>query len=283
MNFVNLVARQHLRDEKDFEILIGLINSGEEMLYSAFEVFESDPDQDDLLDTILRIINKVKEMKEHGENNNFSGFYQQGTQTHNHEKKSRAAHEDLSGIHHAADAAPQIYSNGNGHSNNRNNHYRPKESRTRHINPKSYEHDSNTTPPMTTGYLTVKLAERLKRRKSSTTPPDEAKNLTDQNLKGKISKILEVMKAKGELNSFLDEEHGTLYWLLEKEDQRLGDVYVSCRDTFDRQGFLEKTKEISRSVYNETLRENFTPEDITLITNKRNEGNSLISNLCMVN
>eukprot|EP01017_Pseudomicrothorax_dubius_P044527 TRINITY_DN7537_c0_g1_i3.p1 TRINITY_DN7537_c0_g1~~TRINITY_DN7537_c0_g1_i3.p1 ORF type:complete len:1239 (-),score=274.19 TRINITY_DN7537_c0_g1_i3:62-3778(-) len=60
INFMNTVVRQHIKNERDLEILNRLICEGEEKIYSAFQVFESDRDQDDLLDTLLRIINHYK-------------------------------------------------------------------------------------------------------------------------------------------------------------------------------------------------------------------------------
>ena len=57
---VNTLVKNKLDDVKDIKLLNQLILEGHELLYSTFEVFESDRDEEDFLDTLLRIIKKYK-------------------------------------------------------------------------------------------------------------------------------------------------------------------------------------------------------------------------------
>lgn len=52
----------HLRDADDLALLQKLITDENEFVLAAFDVFESDRDQENLLDTLLRIVEKYKKM-----------------------------------------------------------------------------------------------------------------------------------------------------------------------------------------------------------------------------
>ncbi len=60
MRLVNNLVRKRLRDDNLLLLLNKLILEGDELLYSTFEVFESDRDEEDFLDTLIRIVNKYK-------------------------------------------------------------------------------------------------------------------------------------------------------------------------------------------------------------------------------
>lgn len=64
---IQALIKQHvipyLRDEEDINILNHLIKIEDEVLFSTFDVFESDRDEEELVDTVIRIINKHKQKK----------------------------------------------------------------------------------------------------------------------------------------------------------------------------------------------------------------------------
>lgn len=62
IKLVNTLVRRRLRDDNDLLLLNKLILEGDELVYSTFEVFESDRDEEDLLDTLIRIVHKYKKM-----------------------------------------------------------------------------------------------------------------------------------------------------------------------------------------------------------------------------
>lgn len=249
-----MVARQHLKNDKDIEILNKLICGGEELLYSAFEVFESDPDQDDLLDTIIRIINNYKEAEGVDDRPNLAEFYN-GKQKQNERKKNSETENKIQLIQ------------TEGHKK-----------RGRQAKPQIEQKQSL---PLGEGYFFNKIKERQGSHQYQDTIGNfEAMDSLKQ--RAVLIKIIESFKSRGELNSFADEEYGTLFWLLEKEDQRLFETYMACRDTFDRQGFIEKIKELSRNTFHERFSEEFQNEDLALINQKRAEPNSLVSHLHQV-
>ena len=60
LDYVHSLVRFYINDKKDVEILEKLIDKEDEMLMAAFDLFESDRDQENLLDTLIRLINHSK-------------------------------------------------------------------------------------------------------------------------------------------------------------------------------------------------------------------------------
>jgi len=75
IRLVNNLVRKRLRDDNQLLLLNKLILEGDELLYSTFEVFESDRDEEDLLDTLIRIVNRHKRSGKFGSNIYASPFY----------------------------------------------------------------------------------------------------------------------------------------------------------------------------------------------------------------
>jgi len=75
VKMVNNLVRKRLRDDNQLLLLNKLILEGDELLYSTFEVFESDRDEEDLLDTLIRIVNKYKKMGRFSNDLYASSFY----------------------------------------------------------------------------------------------------------------------------------------------------------------------------------------------------------------
>lgn len=60
INFYIHLARQSFADQQDIKILKNLIQSENEFLFSAFDVFKQDQDPENLIDSMARIIDKQK-------------------------------------------------------------------------------------------------------------------------------------------------------------------------------------------------------------------------------
>jgi hypothetical protein len=58
---VNSVVKESLTDPEDMEILNRLISEENEFVFSAFDMFQSDRDTEDLLDSLNRVINKHRQ------------------------------------------------------------------------------------------------------------------------------------------------------------------------------------------------------------------------------
>ena len=75
MKLVNNLVKKRLKDESYLLLLNKLICEGDELLYSTFDVFESDRDEEDLLDTLIRIVNKYKKQGKFSNSLYASPFY----------------------------------------------------------------------------------------------------------------------------------------------------------------------------------------------------------------
>lgn len=69
IKLVNTLVRRRLKDDNDLLLLNKLILEGDELVYSTFEVFEADRDEEDLLDTLIRIVHKYKKLGKFDGNN----------------------------------------------------------------------------------------------------------------------------------------------------------------------------------------------------------------------
>ncbi len=65
LNYVNSLARYHFTDPDDLQLLNKLIQEENEFILSCFDVFESDKDHDNLIDSLHRILEKSKAMGLH--------------------------------------------------------------------------------------------------------------------------------------------------------------------------------------------------------------------------
>ena len=72
---MNSLARFHFSDPDDVQLLNKLIQEENEFILSCFDVFESDKDHDNLIDSLKRILEKSKAMGLHRGSMMASSFY----------------------------------------------------------------------------------------------------------------------------------------------------------------------------------------------------------------
>jgi hypothetical protein len=65
MSYLNHLARYHFTDPDDILLLQKLIHDENEFMLSTFDVFESDKDHENLIDSLQRILDKSKTMGLH--------------------------------------------------------------------------------------------------------------------------------------------------------------------------------------------------------------------------
>ena len=65
MTYVNSLARYYFTDPEDIQLLQMLIQEENEFILSTFDVFDSDQDHENLIDSLQRIIGKSKTMGLH--------------------------------------------------------------------------------------------------------------------------------------------------------------------------------------------------------------------------
>lgn len=61
LNYVNSLVSLYFPNKKDIETLQILIQKEDEMVMAAFDLFEADRDQENLLDTLIRIQNRASD------------------------------------------------------------------------------------------------------------------------------------------------------------------------------------------------------------------------------
>lgn len=62
LQFVNSLTRYHFKDKEDIDLLNKLIQEENEFVLSCFDVFDSDKDHENLIDSLQRILDKSKAM-----------------------------------------------------------------------------------------------------------------------------------------------------------------------------------------------------------------------------
>jgi len=78
LEFVNTIAATYMQNREDIELLQRLIEDENEFVLSAFDVFESDKDQENLLDTLTRIVAKFKRLGISKDSVTAASFYDGG-------------------------------------------------------------------------------------------------------------------------------------------------------------------------------------------------------------
>jgi hypothetical protein len=61
MTYVNSLARYHFTDPLDVQLLEKLIQEENEFILSIFDVFDSDQDHENLIDSLQRIVEKSRD------------------------------------------------------------------------------------------------------------------------------------------------------------------------------------------------------------------------------
>ena len=74
-SYLNSLASFHFTDPDDIALLNKLIQEENEFVLSSFDVFESDKDHENLIDSLTRIIEKSKQMGINGQSLQANSFY----------------------------------------------------------------------------------------------------------------------------------------------------------------------------------------------------------------
>lgn len=85
---MNSLTRYHFTEKEDIELLNKLIQEENEFVLSCFDVFDSDKDHENLIDSLSRILDKSKSMGLQHQKIMPSAFYQ------NYENGSSWQHND---------------------------------------------------------------------------------------------------------------------------------------------------------------------------------------------
>jgi hypothetical protein len=75
MNYLNFFAVNYIKEKEDMSLLLKLVEDENEFVMAAFDVFESDMDNENLVDTLKRIVKKYKRMGLSKNSVKAGGFY----------------------------------------------------------------------------------------------------------------------------------------------------------------------------------------------------------------
>lgn len=75
MNQVNMLARNYFKDPDDVQLLQKLIQDENELILAVFDVYESDNNHENLIDSLQRILQKSKDMGIHMQSITATSFY----------------------------------------------------------------------------------------------------------------------------------------------------------------------------------------------------------------
>ena len=70
-----MLARYHFRDPDDVQLLQKLIQDENELIIAVFDVYESDNNHENLIDSLMRILEKSKAMGIHMQSITATSFY----------------------------------------------------------------------------------------------------------------------------------------------------------------------------------------------------------------
>jgi hypothetical protein len=76
LQFVNSLTNYHFADKEEIELLNKLIQEENEFVLSCFDVFDSDKDHENLIDSLQRILKQSKAMGNHYQKITPQSFYQ---------------------------------------------------------------------------------------------------------------------------------------------------------------------------------------------------------------
>lgn len=249
LEFVNTIISTYIRDADDVELLQKLIEYENEFVLSAFDVFESDQDQENLLDTLIRILEKFKRMGINKDSVTAAGFYDGGilqpeiprpTETRGRARRSRAQPFALE-IDNGPTGEFPLNEGTSG----------PEE-----------EAEEVNLPDAGLVYVTrgKKVKEEVKRKAERFNP------------------TFKDFKETGAIDRMESELIGILKWGLNHEDSALKGAYNTWKVTKDNKLFQNIIESICTKLLETALNENLTSEQIQLYqTSKENKDVEVIN------
>jgi len=244
LEFVNNIASTYTQDREDIELLQKLIEYENEFVLSAFDVFESDQDQENLLDSLLRIVAKYKRMGITKDSVPAAGFYDGGILQPEIQRpiktreRPKRAHQFTTEID---SGAPMEFPLDEGNSEEE----------------KSEEVEEVTLPNVGLVYVT-----RGKKPKTKEMKVEEPNNITFKDFK----KIGVLDNLKGELV-------GMLRWGLMNEESKLKDTlegaYRIWKVTSDNKLLANTVEGVCTKFFESMLSESLSDEQIELYQSNR--------------
>lgn len=249
LEFVSSIVSTYIHDREDVELLQKLIEYENEFVLSAFDVFESDQDQENLLDTLLRILAKFKRMGITKDSVTTAGFYDGGILQPEiprpTETRGRARRERQPFATETDSAAPGDF---------------PLHEGTSGQDDKSEEEVEEVNLP-DAGLVYVTRGRKTK-------PKEEVKQKIER-VDTAYSPTFRDFKESGALDTLSDELIGTLKWGLMNDEAALKGAYSTWKLTGDEKLLKTTVHSICSKLLETALSEGLSSEQVEIYRGSR--------------
>eukprot|EP00826_Nyctotherus_ovalis_P044809 TRINITY_DN4877_c0_g2_i11.p1 TRINITY_DN4877_c0_g2~~TRINITY_DN4877_c0_g2_i11.p1 ORF type:complete len:680 (-),score=206.94 TRINITY_DN4877_c0_g2_i11:892-2931(-) len=251
LEFVSSIVSTYIHDREDVELLQKLIEYENEFVLSAFDVFESDQDQENLLDTLLRILAKFKRMGITKDSVTTAGFYDGGILQPEiprpTETRGRARRERQPFATETDSATPGDF---------------PLHEGTSGQDDKSEEEVEEVNLP-DAGLVYVTRGRKTK-------PKEEVKQKIER-VDTAYNPTFKDFKELGALDALSDELIGTLKWGLMNDEAVLKGAYNTWKLTGEHKLFKATVETICKKLFEAALSEGLSSEQMEIYRgNRRN-------------
>ena len=275
LEFVNTIASVYMRDKEDIALLQRLIEDENEFVLSAFDVFESDKDQENLLDTLLRIVAKFKRLGISKDSVTAAAFYDGGIlpqRTMPMERpetrgqaRTAGAGASKGGNNKRADF-PLFSSESDSYVPGNEFRFRG-ENREEAPEEKSDDEDEPEAEAVELPSAGLVYVTRSKSAK----PPPQEEEPTEPTFKD--------FEQTGVLGELRDEVVGTLRWAIKNSEQTLRGAYDTFKLSNDTKLFHSALTAICGKIFDSALDENLSKEQIGAYRERKMRCNATVMKL----
>ncbi len=268
LEFVNSIATTYMHDREDIALLQRLIEDENEFVLSAFDVFESDRDQENLLDTLLRIVAKCKRMGMSKDSVTATGFYDGNMLVQRPDTRSRPRMAESKPKRGGANEYPQS-SESESNSNVPANEFQFRGD-NKSEDQEEQEPEAVNLPAAGLVYVT-RRSKKQPQSQPQTQPPAELEGGEDTNTSAPTFKDFD---DTGALQDLRDEVVGTLRWALKNRERTLVGAYETYKLTTDTKLLQSTVSTICGKIFDTSLSENMSKDQVTKYRERKKRRNS---------
>eukprot|EP01022_Parablepharisma_sp_SALTPOND_P012051 TRINITY_DN153_c0_g1_i2.p1 TRINITY_DN153_c0_g1~~TRINITY_DN153_c0_g1_i2.p1 ORF type:complete len:790 (-),score=106.37 TRINITY_DN153_c0_g1_i2:12035-14404(-) len=271
LEFVNNIAATYMRGREDIAILQRLIEDENEFVISAFDVFESDKDQENLLDTLLRIVAKFKRMGISKDSVTAAAFYDGGILRPAERPETRGQTRAMGNGMKIKRGDFQPFSSESDSCVPGNEFHFQGEPREQEDKSEDDEPEAEAVNLPNAGLVYVTRSKNMKIQDEDTAKEDEPVEIPEPTFKD--------FEQTGILEELRDELVGTLKWALRNSEVTLRGAYETYKLTNDPKLFLNTVSTICGKIFENALAENLTKDQLAAYRERRKRRNGPIMKL----
>ena len=244
---------KYMRDRDDIALLQRLIEDENEFVLSAFDVFESDKDQENLLDTLVRIVNKYKRLGISKNSVTAAAFYDGNILQQRPDTRGQQRTAD--GKNKRGDFPFSSESDSCLPGYEFQFRYREEKSEEDEVDAEAVNLPSAGVVYVTRG------TKKQKQNEQATEEEEDAKETTPVTFKD--------FEETGALQEIRDEVIGTLKWAIKNREQTLDGAYATYKLTKDKKLLENTISTICGKIFDTMLSEALTKEQAAVYKEKK--------------